>query len=299
MKKIISLIFISFSSSIWAQPSIDYTDYTDWMLTIEACNARESFDSALVKYAYVFNKYKRVFAADAYNACQIAALKKHKFFPDFFYKCAQSGISKSRLLSNALIKNIFITDSTQLSALYAKGNKAYLKRIDLSLREEMLKRSSNEQKSKGQPNYASVCTDNFNRILELTKAGKFPGEYLIGLDEDIENIIFPTLCHYPYSFKMLQPYFAEALVKGKVTPLSVLYLYGFNQMRRSVLYTSAIPVDTTNFKIAYNIPYGKEVYDFIEVNKQRAIKKVASMEVHNALRNIRSKYGLDYLMAYY
>jgi hypothetical protein len=299
MKKIISLMLIYFSSFVWAQQAIDYSEYNDLMLTIEACNARESFDSSIQKYSTVFTKYERVFAADAYNACQIAALKKHKYFPDFFYKCAHSGISKTRLLSNALIKDMFITDSTNLNVLYSKGNKAYLKRIDANLREEMIKRSRKEQESKGKPNYASICTDNFNRILELTKAGKYPSENLIGIDDDIENIVFPTLCHYPYSFKILQPYFTEAVMKGKITPLSILYLYGFNQMRRSVLYTNDIPVDTTNFKIAYNIPYGKESYDFKEVNKQRAIKKVPSMSVHTALRNLRAKYGLDYLIAYY
>ena len=36
-------MLISFSSLIWAQKTIDYSEYYDLILTIEGCNARESF----------------------------------------------------------------------------------------------------------------------------------------------------------------------------------------------------------------------------------------------------------------
>ncbi|MDI9339935.1 MAG: hypothetical protein QM534_05125 [Sediminibacterium sp.] len=299
MKKHILLLLLSISSLFMAQKNPDYTAYNDAMLSIEACNSRASFDSSITKYYHLFSKYELAFAKDAYNACQIAALKNHKYFHHFFYKCAQSGITKTRLLSNPLIKTAYISDSVNLNTLYSKGNTEYTKRIDMGLREEMLKRAAKEQESKGKQNYAQVCTDNFNRILELTKSGNYPGEFLIGVSEDIESIIFPTFCHYPYSYIALSSYWPDALKKGHITPFSLLYLYGFNQTRRSVLYVADIPTDSTHFKIPYNMPYGNQSTDFAEVNRQRTLKKVISMAVQNNLRNLRSTYGLDYLMGYY
>jgi hypothetical protein len=84
-----------------------------------------------------------------------------------------------------------------------------------------------------------------------------------------------------------------------VTPLSLIYLYGFNQTRKSILYTNNIPLDTVNFKIAFNMPFGQQSTNFIEVNKQRAIKKIFSMSIQNNLKSLNSKYGLDYLIGYY
>ncbi len=52
--------------------------------------------------------------------------------------------------------------------------------INQKLRDEMLSRYDLEQKSKGKENYLQICSDNFNRILELTSNGQFPGENLIG-----------------------------------------------------------------------------------------------------------------------
>lgn len=298
MKKDISTLFFCFLFSLtFGQNNKDYSLYHDKILLIEECNSRASFDSSIIMYSDIFNKYPRVLARDAYNACQIAALKKHKFFSDFFYACAKSGITKNKLLNNGLIQSEFVRDSIKLNVLYSKGIKDYLKRIDTSLRREMIQRFETEQKIKGKEGYSDVCTSNFNRILDLAKQGKFPGEDLIGNTDMLESLIFATLCHYPYSYKAMEPYLIDALNKGKVTPISLIYLYGFNQTRTSKLYTD-IPSDTLNFKISYNMPFGKQSYDFAEVNKQRAIKKIYSMSVQKNLRNEMPKYGLDYQMGY-
>lgn len=46
-------------------------------------------------------------------------------------------------------------------------------------------RYNREQGSKGKGNYAMACEDNFNRIVQLAKAGRFPGENLIGPDDHL------------------------------------------------------------------------------------------------------------------
>jgi hypothetical protein len=299
MKNIVLILFFYFLLSFtFGQNNQDYSLYHDKVLLIEEYNSRASFASSIIMYSDIFSKYGRVLARDAYNACQIAALKKHKCFFDFFYTCAKSGITKNELLNNKLIQSEFNRDSIKLNALYLKGVKDYLSRIDTALRREMIQRFETEQKIKGKEGYSEVCTNNFNRILELAKQGRFPGEDLIGNIDMMESIILPTLCHYPYSYKVMEPYLIEALSKGKVTPISLIYLYGFNQTRTSVLYTTDISLDTVNFKISYNMPFGKQSYNFDEVNKQRSLKKIYSMLVQKNLRNEMIKYGLDYQMGY-
>lgn len=299
MKKTIqTLIFIFLIAIAVGQNNKDYSQYHDNILAIEECNSRGSFDSSLTLYSVLFKKYNRIMARDAYNACQIAALKKHKLFSDFFFLCGKTGIAKSRLLNNSLIQAQYVTDSIKLTALYIEGTKEFSKQIDNALRIEMIRRADNEQKSKGKENYYKVCTDNFNRILELAKQGKFPGESLIGTSEDIECIILPTLCHYPYSCNKLEPYLKNALNEGNITPIAFIYLYGFNQTRRSILYTPNIPIDTINFKISFNLPFGQQSYDFDEVNKQRRINKIISMSVEKSLKELNYKYNLDYLIGY-
>lgn len=297
--KTIPLVFLFSVSFGQKNKNNNYTLYHDHILVIEQFNSRGSFDSSLTAYSDIFSKYDRIMVRDAYNACQIAALKKHKSFSKFFFICAKSGISKARLLSNQLIQVQYVIDSVKLTQLYLKGAKDYLNRIDTTLRREIIQRSENEQKNKGKENYSKICTDNFNRIFELSKQGKFPGESLIGNTDEIESLIFPTLCHYPYSYTAMEPYLIDALNKGDLTRISLIYLYGFNQTRRSILYTSNIPNDTLNFKVAYNMPFGTQSYNITEVNKQRAAKKVVSMSVQKGLKELNAKYGLDYLIGYY
>lgn len=292
------LSFFFLTTGAIAQNDRDYILYHDQILLIEEQNSRGSFDSSISLYQGIFNKYDRVLARDAYNACQIAALRKHKSFRDFFFTCAESGISRSELLSNPLIRSGFAADSAELNVLYTKGRRVFFERIDTTLRREMIRRADNEQKSKGKGNYAAICADNFNRILDLAKQGRFPGEDLIGNGDRMESVVFPTLCHYPYSYRDLEHWLNDALNKGKVSPLSLLYLYGFNQTRNSVLYTPAIQTDSVNFKIIYNTPFGKESVNVSEVNKQRAIRKVVSISVENKLMDLNLRYGLDYRVGY-
>ena len=297
--KLAIFIFFAFLNLIAiGQKNSDYLQYHTKLLKIEEYNSRGSFDSSIINYNDLFNLYEFVFAKDTYNACQIAALQNHNVFEHFFYLCAKSGIKKYKLLNNKLIKSKFDADTATLNALFNKGRDEYFKRIDIKLREEMIQRYNKEQKYKGSEKYYEICNENFNRILELSKQGNFPGENIIGIDDDIENIIIPTLCHYPYSYRILEPFLKEAVNNGKITPLSLMYVFGFNQTRKSILYTNEIPVDTINFNIAYNIPFGKQSTDFVEVNKQRALKKIFSLSIQNSLRSLNSKYGIDYLLGY-
>lgn len=293
--KIVALVS---SLTLYGQKTKNYVDYHHKMLRIEECTARENFDSSITMYFDLFNEYERVFSKDAYNACQIAALIKHKHFSYFFTKCAETGIKKQFLFENELIHSSYLNDTISLNKSYIIGINKFNTKIDTALRRDFFRRYETEQKIKGKDGYAEICEDNFNRILDLAKQGKFPGEDLIGNTDLMESMVIPTFCHYPYSYKFIEPYLEEALNRGQITPISIVYFYGFNQARTSKLYNEKIPIDTVNYRICYNMPFGKQSYDFKEVNRQRLIHLIFSMATQNNLRNLRTKHKLDYQLGY-
>lgn len=297
MKKLYFFLSVCFSQ-IYGQSNKDYSSYFDQLIIIEESTVKEDFDKTIKLYNDLFIQYPRVLAKDAYNACQIAALKKSKLFKEFFHICAKSGIEKTILLKNYHINSEYKTDSINLDASYLKGYSYFITRIDTSLKREFLYRHELEQKNRNTSNYLQICTDNFRRIEELVKQNKFPGEDVIGPDKNLRSCIFPTLLHYPYAYVHLKSYLWQAVELGKTTPIAVLYLYSFNQTRTSSLYNSSIPKDTVNFKLCYNLPFGKESTDINEVNKQRSLKKVMSVQTLNGLLDLNAKYRLDYKLGF-
>ncbi len=297
MKKILFLTCWS-CLILQGQNKKDYSSYFEQILLIEETTAKEDFDKSISLYKDLFNRYPRVLARDAYNACQIAALRKSKSFSDFFSLCARSGIEKTILLKNYHISSEYKLDTANLKVAYTRGHAFFLTQIDTLLRAEFLNRFDLEQKNKNSSNYLQICTDNFKRIEELSKQNKFPGEDLIGPDKNLSSCVFPTLLHYPYAYTHLKTYLWQAVQSGKITPLAVLYLYSFNQTRTSSLYNEGIPKDTSNFKTCYNLPFGKESADLDEVNKQRRLKQVISVQTLNNLMNLNAKYRLDYQLGF-
>ncbi|PBQ30347.1 hypothetical protein CNR22_00740 [Sphingobacteriaceae bacterium] len=297
--KLLLLALCTYGYLMQAQADRDYSAYYDQIVIIEQANAREDFDEALRLYMLAFVKFDRVFARDAYNACQIAALKNHKDFNTFFMYCAKSGIEKSKLTRNKLIARQYVTDSIKLNYLFVKGYKIYSERIDTTLRSEFKRRYELEQAHKDSADYKKICKDNFTRIKTLARQDRFPGENLIGPDPNLENgYVTSTLLDYPYAYVQLQPFLTQAVKAGKIQPLSALYLYGFNQTRTGKLYDASVPADTANFKAIYNLPFGLSSENSAEVNSQRKAARIFSTDVEASLELMAEKNKIDYLFGY-
>jgi hypothetical protein len=295
----ILLLFCTLCATAQNQLSTDYSGYFDSILLIEEATSREDFTESLKLYVQTFREYDRVFARDAYNACQLAALTRSEQFDTFFAYCAQSGVPITLLLRNRLIAARYNADSARLRSLFIQGDAVYRSRIDTSLRNEFAERFALEQKNKSGDNYRAICTDNYNRIATLAAQGRFPGEAVIGPDDDLGNShVLATLLHYPYSYIALESALWNAVQSGNAQPAMVLYLYSFNQTRTSILYGSTVPVDTTHFTVCYNLAFGKRSNDLVEVNRQRRLRKVFSTDVEAGLQAIAAKYRLDYKVGY-
>jgi hypothetical protein len=299
MKILVILLFVLFHVFSASSQTEDYYSYFDQIVKIEESTSNETFEQSIEMYEDLFKKYEFVFARDAFNACQIASLIKSKKFDSFFFTCAKSGVGKNTFLNNALIFEFYKTNFSRYDSLILKGYSNYLSRIDTNLRKEFRLRYQDEQESKGHSNYRSICFDNFNRILELAEQGNFPSESVIGVNENLENgFVFATLKHYPYSYSKLKDYLWTSVRTGGTQPLSVLYVYGFNQRRVSVLYSQAIPVDTLNYKICYNLPFGLVSGNIEQVDIARKQKQVLSIETQERLENVAKKYNIDYRFGY-
>lgn len=297
--KLVVLVLCTYGYLMQAQADRDYSAYYDQIVIIEQANAREDFDEALRLYMLAFVKFDRVFARDAYNACQIAALKNHKDFNTFFMYCAKSGIEKTKLTGNKLIAQHYVSDSVKLNYLFLKGYKIYSERIDTALRSEFRTRYELEQSHKDSADYKKICKDNFTRIKSLARQDRFPGENIIGPDPNLENgYITSTLLDYPYAYVQLQPFLTQAVKAGKIQPLSALYLYGFNQTRTGKLYDATQPTDTTNFKAVYNLPFGLASENTTDVNNHRKNAKIFSTDTEASLEVMAAKHKIDYLFGY-
>lgn len=66
----------------------DHTDYFLAVVKIEESLASEDFPEVLVLYHGLFERYGRVFARDAFNACQLAAFSDTSRFRNFYFWCA-------------------------------------------------------------------------------------------------------------------------------------------------------------------------------------------------------------------
>jgi hypothetical protein len=278
----------------------DYGDYFAGILKAEVKIAEKDLPGAMQLYNTLFDQWDFVFARDAYNAMQVAVLSGNAAQADkLLSRCARSGVPKEVLMRNAIIKKGYAAKSKQFDKLYSAGEAAYLKIIDRRLREEFQERFRREQASKGQRNYREIVLDNFNCIAALAKEGRFPGEQLIGVDERLTNdIVFATLLHYPYAYVALYKYLWDALKKGEVQPRTLIYLYGFNQTRTSILYTDDMPVDTKHFTACYNMGFGIRSGNTSAVNSARAGVYMHSVEMEQSVKAAAREYGMDYREGY-
>lgn len=291
MKKLLLLVLsvLIFSG---AGPKKSWLGYYDQILLIEQLIAKERFPEALRAYSSLFKKYKKIPARDAYNACQIAAIANDPSFDEFYGWCGSSGVSRRLLKRNFFISGKTKADTFAYGVVHSKGLAEYYKGIDTALRREFMERARKEVQLQGKPGLKEVCFDNFERIRALCAKNKFPGEQRIGVDENLENIVMPTLINYPYSYTALRSCLEKSLEEGGINPLQNVFLYCNNQARNSTLYT--VPKDTVNFNTIYNLQIGPKSQDIIEVNKARKEKRIQPYETEIQLRNVIAKYGLNY-----
>ncbi|MBL7974401.1 MAG: hypothetical protein JNJ85_05790 [Candidatus Kapabacteria bacterium] len=290
---------VSYGNTTLAQTKQDYTEYYNHILQIEEFISNEKFTEALSIYKRVFDTYKFVYAKDAYNACQISCMIHDANAEYYILRCALAGVPKNTLLQSFFVRAQFIQDSATLNTKFDSLLQEYNKTINQPLRNEFMHRFTTEQEHKGKPDYKNICTDNFNRIMQLASRDTFPGEKTIGINDALENsFVSATLKHYPYSYALLKQYISNAILHGELQPLQAMYIYSFNQTRTSVLYTNNIQTDTSNFTVCYNLPFGKQSQNVDEVNKQRKLMFISPTYVHAKMEAVMSKYRFSYNFGY-
>lgn len=282
-------------SSARNQQPADYGPYFRTVKFALEQTASEDFSGALNTYRQLFRRYSFVFPRDVFNALQLAIQTGNKGARDsLVIRGAESGVRRKTFLQNPRVRDAFLPqDSLLFERLFTAGYSIWITRADTALRREMVSRYNYEQASKGGPEYRSICTDNFQRIAALAKAGRFPGEQRIGVNDELENCYaFATLKHYPFSYKMLQHELRAAMLKGQAQPLSLVCIYGFNQSLTSELYRPGTQPDTVTFAKIYNTGFSWHSSDTAAVDRARAEMFLVSLETQAELKRVARKYGM-------
>lgn len=298
MKRALLLLCLTLLCTVHAsvaKKGQDYAAYFTGILTAEHRLANDELPAALAAYVALFRQFNFVFARDAYNALQLAALVGRPAQRDaLLIRCAGAGVPATMLSGNVIVHAAYASDDKHFQELFTKGNALYLRQIDTTLRTEILQRYRLEQANKGKEHYRQICTDNFNRIRELSKSGRYPGEQLIGAGDNLGyGFAFPTLLHYPYAYVLLYDQLWAAVHKGQLQPLGLIYLYGFNQTRTSILYTADIPVDTQHFKVDYNAP-DLELSEEAKIDSSRKEVWLRPMYETTMIEAVARKHGIDF-----
>lgn len=300
LKKILFIVLVlmpaaRYELSARSQQPADYRPYFQTVKRALEQTAAEDFTSALNTYRQLFRHYRFAFPRDVFNALQLAIYTNNVSARDSLVRRgAESGVNRKTFMHNPKVLEAFMpADSLLFEQLFLTGRAVWATRVDTSLRREMIGRYKYEQASKSSRGYRSICTDNFRRIAALAAAGRFPGEARIGVaDNLVNNYVIPTLCHYPFSYKILQKELHDAMVQGQLQPCSLMYVYGFNQSMWGALYRPGTPRDTITFAKHYNTGFDVKSADTAAVNRARAEMFMVSLDTEVRLEAVSRKHGL-------
>lgn len=123
------ILFLLFAHSVDAQNQNNYINYYQTILVIEELIANEKFSESIPLYLKLTNNYNHVFARDAYNAFQIAALTHDTSVNTFYFQCAKSGVPKYLLHNNLLASALIENDTSHFNALYKKDNRFTIQKL--------------------------------------------------------------------------------------------------------------------------------------------------------------------------
>ena len=313
----IIIIFLSVVAKIASSQSIeefpkDYMEY--YRLTAEAENNlyKEEFSKALELYKLCFSKYEFVHAADAHTACQIAAyLKKKQDFDNLIFREYKQGVSYQLTRANKIIGPLISgKDSVKYKQLFAKGHEIYLSKLDMPLRKEWAVRYIREQESKANKVlFMKIRDENFARVVELSKQGKFPGERIIGIpfrvpgsttQDNVYNDLyincsfaFPTLVHTKFPYSQLEKTLRKEMLNGNISNWDFIEVYGAEQAHMGTWYPSG-PVDTVKLPKRYNsLVFSVTCKDSTRVNRDRKELNLADYITPQKWFDFRKKFNFD------
>lgn len=315
-------------------------NYIDYHREIIHCEEQFLYQNdiklALRSYRQVFDKYRHPFAKDCLTALQLAASIKDRDGATYFFgKAFDAGVDIAVAERSVWIGNLLQEDanySTQIAKLYEQKHKAYLRTLNMPLRNAIISMKNMDDSMKmrcqGLPRESEVRLQRHAAYIELLKANVltlvamvkkhgFPGDRVVGLmDYAVEGADVKDYCyslrsladqlfvHHSCSYLMLQDELLQAVRYGTMQPAmyGTIYEWAYkdiNEGREEL--TLCKPVGTTqqaHYNICPVIPPWQRYTDTVLVNKCRAEIGMTSLqhqqakEVYEKEHNMRLLYGM-------
>lgn len=290
----------------------NYVQYHRYFAEIEEFIANEKFVEAESKLDILFGNYEVKFAKDYLIAGQVCLINKHKNKGLEFIKSAlKMGVKLDCLKSIRLFNDkITETEWNQLENAVSQLRKEYLKSIDLELYQEFHNRYQEEQGSKLSERYNSIVYSNFDRIKNLIESRGFPGEAIIGIDnQDLAKSLSDcecgnsktvvTLLHYDYPISEIgEEKLISEIENGNLHPREFATIYNFELNKVSVLYKKSTKEYESLPKYDFNFPFGERITDIEKVNIDRNKFGICKYEVDMKNVEIGRKYGMKLKFGY-
>lgn len=308
MKQIIIIIvaFLLANGFSTESKKTNYINYHREFAQVEEFIANEKFIEAESKLDKLFIRYEVKFSKDYLIASQICIINGHKNKGfEFIRSALKMGVKFDCLKSLTLFKNkITLSEWNQIENEVSQLRREYLKNIDLELCQEFHKRYQEEQDAKGTERYKSTVYSNFNRIKEIIESSGFPGETLIGVDNQTlaESIAdcscgnsktIVTLLHYDYPISEIgEDKLISEIEKGNLHPREFATIYNYEKNKVSVLYNESSKERDSLKLYNFNFPFGEKINDLEKVNSDREKFGICRYEVDEKKIEVSRKYGI-------
>lgn len=194
----ISILLISFfymNTKGYTQ-SDDHIKYWRLYYSMEESVIDSNYTKALEYYHDLYQQYEFIYANHAFIGLQLCAINSEKQnIQKYIERCYQAGILEEVLKNNSIIKK-HIPNIEKYDINYDSLRAVYKGRINLKIREEIIRMDSldniaTDKVNKSFLNYSEwrkVSRKNAKRIFEITEAYGYPGEKLIGINQNQQFI---------------------------------------------------------------------------------------------------------------
>jgi hypothetical protein len=216
----------------------DYFLYHTYINTAESYLVNDVPDSVYHYYDRAFTEYDFVFAKDAYIAAQFAWLHKNQQKTiSYLLKGAGSGLRSACLETNNILTSF--TNTSSYMDVYTgmrSANAVFNASLDMELRKEWTSRMDEMLLNRGElADYLSGLRGNMARVKELAAKGKFPGEIMIGLDDNCDNLsnhnVFYSLANYDCVMTEMHDQLCTAVKNGQLHPREFARLWEWEHVR--------------------------------------------------------------------
>ena len=290
----------------------NYLAYHIGFAEAEELIVNEKFSEAESILDGLFAGHEVKFVKDYLIAAQISFLNSHKNKAfDHLRHALKKGVKLECIKSIHLFnKNIVKEEWEELEKASDQFRKTYLESIDLKNHINLHKRYQKEQDAKRNEHYGSVVYSNFRNIKSLVDSTGFPGEALIGLDNQSlahsiddcacgNSKVVVTLLHYDHPISELGLDLLVAEVKaGNLHPRELATIYIYEKSKVSKLYKNSKKEYPALPDYYFNLPFGNKSTDMERVNSDRLEFGICKYEVDEKKEAISRKYGMKLTFNY-